>query len=265
MTEPIAEKITTLATPLAAALGLSLWGVEVAFGGQSVVRIFAEGENGVTIDQCAELSRLLGLTLEVEDILPGAYVLEVSSPGLERTFFTEEQLARAVGRQVEITLYLPLDVVAGRRKFRGELLAAPRAFVPAAEAAAAARAASATPDVEPEEFIATASSYPEGDLFVLRAEEVARPGEDDPIITFAFAAVRKAKQIHFAPEKPLPGKAQKASGKKAGPESGGTANALPGKKTGKSATHKATEKSKGAPGKAPAADKAGKSAASTEE
>ena len=126
MTEsPLSLAVTDLATPLAASLGLELWGVELAFGGRSLVRIFVESDNGVSIDQCAELSRLLGLSLDVEDLMPGAYVLEVSSPGMERTFFTEQQLARAVGQRVEITLHTPKPAWPGRKKFRGLLQKAP--------------------------------------------------------------------------------------------------------------------------------------------
>ena len=104
---PLASALADIAAPLAASIGLELWGIEIAFGGRSLVRVFVEGENGASIDQCAELSRLLSLSLDVEDIIPTAYVLEVSSPGLERTFFTESQLARAVGKIVDITLHEP--------------------------------------------------------------------------------------------------------------------------------------------------------------
>ena len=113
---PLAAAIADLAAPLAASLGLELWGVELAFSGRGLVRVFVESEDGVSVDQCAELSRLLGLSLDVEDLVPGAYVLEVSSPGLERTFFTEAQLARAVGQRVEITLHEPRPALLRRKK-----------------------------------------------------------------------------------------------------------------------------------------------------
>ena len=99
-TPSLATIITRLAEPLATSMGLLLWGVEMLPGGKSVVRVFVESVEagqGVDIEQCAALSRLLGLSLEVEDCIPGAYVLEVSSPGLERRYFTAGQLAGAVG------------------------------------------------------------------------------------------------------------------------------------------------------------------------
>lgn len=179
----LAASVTTLVTPLASSLGLSVWGVEVALGPRSVVRIYVENDtaDGVTIEECAELSRLVGLTLEVEDILPGAYALEVSSPGLERVFFTERQLRGAVGRRVELSLHAPKPVMPGRRKFRGLLAQA------------------------------------EKGVFTLVAEDCARPGEDPPLIEFTFEELRKVRQIHFSPEAAPPART-KAKGPKKDPQ-----------------------------------------------
>ena len=170
----LAASITTLVTPLASSLALSIWGIEVALGPRSVVRIYVENdkETGVTIEECAELSRLVGLTLEVEDILPSAYVLEVSSPGLERVFFTERQLRGAVGKRVELSLLAPKPVMPGRRKFRGLL------------------------------------AHAEKGIFTLVAEDCARLGEDPPLIEFSFEELRKVKQVHFSPEAPAPARAK---------------------------------------------------------
>lgn len=124
---PLVESLTRLAEPLAASLGLALWGVEVLSGGRSVVRIFVEsleGDRGVDIDECAHLSRLLSLSLDVDDNISGAYTLEISSPGLERRFFTAAQLAAAVGRHVEVTLAAPVPAFPQRRKFQGLLCSA---------------------------------------------------------------------------------------------------------------------------------------------
>jgi len=117
----IAKIITNLATPLATSLSLDIWGVEVAFGKRCIVRVYVEGEHGVDIDHCAELSRMLGLSLDVEDTIPGAYVLEVSSPGLERTLFTPEQLAAQTGKITEIMLHTPSQAYPDRKKLLGTL------------------------------------------------------------------------------------------------------------------------------------------------
>lgn len=82
-----------------------------------------------SISQCQEISRRLGLALEVEDCLEDAYVLEVSTPGLSRIFFTVEQMCPYVGDIVEVRLLVPTapeghDTAANRRRtWRGKLMA----------------------------------------------------------------------------------------------------------------------------------------------
>ena len=179
----VPQIIAELARPLAESLNLSLWGVEFAFSGRGIVRVYVEGdEDGgapVTIDECAELSRLLGLALDVEDAIPGAYVLEVSSPGLDRIFFTPEQLALALGQPLEATLLAPSPEFSGRRKFRGVLTRAPEA----------GNAAAGT--------------------FTLQVDNPSRPGESEGELSFAFTDLKKIRQIHIVPEKLLPGKSGK--------------------------------------------------------
>ena len=153
---PLAERLTGIIGPAVSTLGVELWGIEFASAGsRMVVRVYidapqaaegaapildqgeapvetpmeapgqAEGETaarvlppGVTIAACAQVSRHLGTVLEAEDAVPGAYVLEVSSPGLERRFFHPEQLPAYLGRTVDIRLHQAQDT---RRHFRGLL------------------------------------------------------------------------------------------------------------------------------------------------
>ena len=75
----------------------------------------------VSIAQCAHISRMIGMTLEVEDTFADAWVLEVSSPGLERGFYHLSQLASYLGHPVEITLEDAHPDFESRRKFRGTL------------------------------------------------------------------------------------------------------------------------------------------------
>ncbi len=105
---PLYQRIAEFTAPLALSLGLDVWGVEVALGPRSLVRVYVEkaGEEGVDIDACAELSRLLGLSLDVEDLVEGAYTLEVSSPGLERVYFTEAQLAAALDKPLDVQSFV---------------------------------------------------------------------------------------------------------------------------------------------------------------
>lgn len=114
--------IEALVAPLAKSLGLQVWGVEILGLGKPLLRIYVEGENGCDIDECSELSRLVGMTLDVEDIIRGAYSLEVSSPGLERAFFNPEQLNKYIGENVTLNLQNPVDSWPEQKKFRGILM-----------------------------------------------------------------------------------------------------------------------------------------------
>ena len=122
MSIPTANALEGIAAPLAEAMGLTIWGIEILGGNRPIFRIYVEGEKGADIDECAELSRLLGLTLDVEDIMPGAYSLEVSSPGLERLFFSPEQLKNYTGQNIILQLSNPEDNWPGRKKFQGILM-----------------------------------------------------------------------------------------------------------------------------------------------
>ncbi|MFU2208673.1 ribosome maturation factor RimP [Solidesulfovibrio sp. C21] len=124
------EKIRELISPFLAAKGLVAWGVELAASGhRQLVRLYLDladdvprtpERRGVTIDECATVSRHLGSLLEMEDIFHGPYVLEVSSPGLGRRFFTAGQLPAYIGETIEAKLAAPRD---GRKRFRGKLTA----------------------------------------------------------------------------------------------------------------------------------------------
>ncbi|TAL72141.1 MAG: ribosome maturation factor RimP [Rhodanobacter sp.] len=117
--------------PVLADLGLCCLGVELVSGPhQGTLRVYldvldetvaADGtRREVGIDDCEAASRELSALLDVEDPIPGQYVLEVSSPGLDRPLFTAAQFARVVGQDVKVLLRVPLD---GRRRLRGKLVA----------------------------------------------------------------------------------------------------------------------------------------------
>ena len=122
MNDALKTTVEAMAAPLAESLGLSIWGIEILGAGRPVLRIYVEGENGCDIDDCAELSRLLGLSLDVEDVMSGAYSLEVSSPGLERMFFSPDQLKQYINETVNLMLYDPVENWPGRKRFQGKLI-----------------------------------------------------------------------------------------------------------------------------------------------
>jgi ribosome maturation factor RimP len=116
-------------TEVLADQGLECLGVEFnPSHGQSTLRVYldllnkdaGDGERReVGIEDCESASRELSALLDVEDPIPGHYVLEVSSPGLDRPLFTAAQFARVSGQEVKLLLKAPLE---GRRRLRGKLV-----------------------------------------------------------------------------------------------------------------------------------------------
>lgn len=88
-------------------------------GPRWMLRLFIDKEGGVTVDDCARISRELGDLLDVKDLIPQAYVLEVSSPGLNRRIRKKKDFSRFAGKKVQLLLVAPKD---GRRKIVGDLI-----------------------------------------------------------------------------------------------------------------------------------------------
>ena len=113
-------RVETILGPLLDAEGFSLVDVEYKRErGGWVLRVFIDKEGGVTLDDCARVSREFGQLLDVEDIIPTSYQLEVSSPGLDRPLKKEEDFVKYSGRKVRIKTK---EQVSGRRNFKGALL-----------------------------------------------------------------------------------------------------------------------------------------------
>ena len=83
-----------------------------------ILRIYIDKEGGVTIDDCAQVSRELGDLIDVKDMIPHEYVLEVSSPGLNRPLTKEKHLIDALGKKIRVKMAKPME---GRRNFAGRL------------------------------------------------------------------------------------------------------------------------------------------------
>ena len=100
-------------------LGCELWGIECQRAGRFMtVRLFIDKEGGVTVDDCADVSRQVSAILDVEDPIADKYNLEVSSPGLDRPLFTLLQFERYIGQDIAVHLRIP---VIERRKWQGKL------------------------------------------------------------------------------------------------------------------------------------------------
>ncbi len=121
----VSVRVEELVQPLLAAHGLEL--VELEFkkeGRDMVLRLFMDREGGVTLDDCAAVSRELSELLDVEDLIPGHYSLEVSSPGLNRPLKKPADYERYKGKLVKVRTFelLPDDAGNKRKTFLGELL-----------------------------------------------------------------------------------------------------------------------------------------------
>ena len=100
-------------------LGCELWGIECQRAGRFMtVRLFIDKEGGVTVDDCADVSRQVSAILDVEDPISDKYNLDVSSPGLDRPLFTLPQFERYIGQDIAVHLRIP---VMERRKWQGKL------------------------------------------------------------------------------------------------------------------------------------------------
>ena len=105
--------------PVVTAMGFELWGLEyLAQGKHSKLMIFIDGPNGISVDDCADVSRQVSGVLDVEDPISSHYSLEVSSPGLDRPLYTLDHFSRFRGHVVQLKLRTAFD---GRRKFQGLL------------------------------------------------------------------------------------------------------------------------------------------------
>ena len=105
--------------PTVEGLGYELVDVEfVRSGRQAVLRLSIDSPAGIRVDDCALVSRQVGAWLDVEDIIPGAYRLEVSSPGLDRPLKRVADFQRFAGRRISVRLHAPVE---GKRRFVGEL------------------------------------------------------------------------------------------------------------------------------------------------
>jgi ribosome maturation factor RimP len=112
-------RLFELLEPALAAMGFELADIDAHFGRRGLLRLFIDREGGVTLDDCQRVSEQIGAFLDVEDPLPGSYVLEVSSPGFDRRLRTLAHFERFKGENAKVELRDALD---GRRRFTGKLV-----------------------------------------------------------------------------------------------------------------------------------------------
>lgn len=117
----VVDTVTELAKPVIEGLGLSLWDVEFTKEhGENILRVVIDHPDGVSIDQCETVSRAIDPLLDAADPIPGGYLFQVSSAGLERVLKRPSDFEMFMGRTVELKLYSPRS---GKREFIGKLAA----------------------------------------------------------------------------------------------------------------------------------------------
>jgi len=124
--QDIKDRIRQIITPVLEEAGLELVDVELkGLGKNLVLTIFIDKDGGVNLDHCAEVSHEVGTLLDVEDVIPGSYRLEVSSPGLDRPLKKAQDYIKFAGKLAKIKTRVKCDPDGcgrERKTFRGRLL-----------------------------------------------------------------------------------------------------------------------------------------------
>src|SRR5580704_14288298 len=121
VTGTLRERLIALLEPLLGRLGYELVELEFSAGrSNGAVRLFIDAPAGVGVEDCEKVSREVSALLDVEDPIPTAYTLEVSSPGFDRVLRTPAHFERFKGSRVYVELKEPR---AGRRRYTGQLVA----------------------------------------------------------------------------------------------------------------------------------------------
>lgn len=116
----VSERVSAIAEETVRGMGFELWGVEFRqVGRRTCLTVYIDTENGVSVDECADVSRQLSSVLDVEDPIAGAYDLEISSPGMDRILFNLEQVKRYEGCKISLELH---EAVNGAKKLKADLM-----------------------------------------------------------------------------------------------------------------------------------------------
>ncbi|HIX60545.1 MAG TPA: ribosome maturation factor RimP, partial [Candidatus Blautia gallistercoris] len=115
------QKAEALLEPIVKALGFELVDVEyVKEAGNWYLRGYVDKEGGITVNDCEAVSRAFSDRLDEEDFIEDSYIMEISSPGLDRPLKKEKDFARSMGKEVEIRTYRPIEK---QKEFYGTLTA----------------------------------------------------------------------------------------------------------------------------------------------
>jgi ribosome maturation factor RimP len=118
--DEIYNLIRKVTEPILEASGMELIKVEILTKEKGrILRLYIDKEGGVNLDDCVKISKQINPVLDVEDIIHGSYVLEVSSPGLDRPLVREKDFLKYKGKLVKIQIKEPID---NRRNYKGKIV-----------------------------------------------------------------------------------------------------------------------------------------------
>lgn len=101
--EKLRQKIEELALPILASINAFLIDIQIVPSAKGIViQVYIDTDKGITIDQCAEMSRNLGSAIDLQNIIQGSFVLQVSSPGLDRPLRLLRQYQKNIGRSYKV-------------------------------------------------------------------------------------------------------------------------------------------------------------------
>ena len=116
--ETLLTKINALITPTIEAMGYRLWGCEMISAMGVTLKIYIDSDAGINLDDCSKVSNQVSAILDAQDAIANKYHLEVSSPGMDRCLFNEEQYKKFISSEVRIRLSVPIN---GRRTYVGKI------------------------------------------------------------------------------------------------------------------------------------------------
>jgi ribosome maturation factor RimP len=115
----VIQEVTGIIEPILEEMGFELIDIEyLSEHGRWILRLFLDKEGGITLDDCAKASREIGDLIDIKDVISHEYVLEVSSPGLNRRLKRDKDFLQAIGQKIRVKMAVPVE---GRRNFTGYL------------------------------------------------------------------------------------------------------------------------------------------------
>jgi ribosome maturation factor RimP len=152
-------RITELAEQVAASMGMEVVLVEIkSSGNQTILRTYIDRPAGISLDDCERFSKRFSVLLDVEDWIPSRYILEVSSPGVNRPLIKEADFRRFYGKKARVRTRSPIE---GQRNFKGQIVGVTETRL-ALDVAPGKQVEIALLDIEKASLIADLSMRPKG-------------------------------------------------------------------------------------------------------